>query len=221
MLQIPSQVLDLIFCCNVKLKQNQIIVIILLVGLGSQHAATVFLNSCDLSLPLLIFFLGVLRCGVCCCFFVGFFAFVLVWVFVGCFLFVFCLMFCCCFGFCGCLFVYGFFLFGGDISFLFHVWIALIQQAPVSHRSVQTMGIYKQSQAAVRAYLSVSDSMWNHSSEIQVQTLTVWSHIPLSQCMVFPVFPGPFLPCFLRLETEYGYFKWCNSGAGGILRCCF
>lgn len=146
----------------------------------------------------------------------AFFAFVLVWVFVG-FLFDVLLLF----WFLWLFVCLWFFLASGDISFLFHVWIALIQQAPVSHRSVQTMGIYKQSQVAVRAYLSVSDPMWNHSSEIQVQTLTVWGHIPLSQCMVFPVFPGPLLPCFLRLETEYGYSKWCNSGAGETPRCCF
>lgn len=82
------------------------------------------------------------------------------------------------------------FFAGGDSSFSFFVWIALTQQALVSCRNMHTMGFYKQNQVAVRASLNASDPMWNRSSEIQAQTLTVWGHLPVSRCMVLPLLPA-------------------------------
>lgn len=53
--------------------------------------------------------------------------------------------------------------------------------------------------------VSASDCTRNHSGEIQVQTLTVWGHIPMPLCSVLSLLPALLLATFLGLLLQSVY----------------
>lgn len=103
------------------------------------------------------------------------------------------------------------FFAGGDSTFSFYVWIALMQQALVSCGNMHTMGFYKLNQVAVEAFLSASDPVWDCSSESQAQTprqsgdTFLCSGAWCSPCSHLCV-PRPFTSLLLELRHGLGVF---------------